>query len=128
MIARAGSGHIGSSFSSLDIMSWLLLYEIRVPAEGDATSVRDIFFSSKGHDAPGLYSAYIGLGRLNFDLIHTLRKLGGLPGHPDIGTPNIVTNSVPTIAFAIPPPDSPTGAGMRVKNAQLSEVMPWLTT
>src|ERR1700733_8579383 len=25
MIARAGSGHIGSSFSSLDIMSWLFL-------------------------------------------------------------------------------------------------------
>jgi transketolase len=25
MIARAGSGHIGSSFSSMDIMSWLLI-------------------------------------------------------------------------------------------------------
>lgn len=93
MIARAGSGHIGSSFSSMDIMSWLLLNEVRVPPEGDATAPRDIFFSSKGHDAPGLYNVFIGLGRLDFDLIHTLRKLGGLPGHPDIATPNIVTNT-----------------------------------
>ena len=93
MIARAGSGHIGSSFSSLDIMSWLLLNEVRVPREGDETASRDIFFSSKGHDAPGLYNVFIGLGRLDFDLIHTLRKLGGLPGHPDIATPNIITNT-----------------------------------
>jgi transketolase len=93
MIARAGSGHIGSSFSSLDIMSWLLINEVRTPAESDTTSPRDIFFSSKGHDAPGLYNVFIGLGLLDFSLVHTLRKLGGLPGHPDIDTPNIVTNT-----------------------------------
>ena len=28
MIAKAGSGHIGSSFSSLDIVSWLFLAEL----------------------------------------------------------------------------------------------------
>lgn len=83
-IARAGSGHIGSSFSSLDIISWLLLEEMQE---------EDIFFSSKGHDAPGYYSALIGMGRLEFDLIHKLRKIDGLPGHPDIGTPGIVTNT-----------------------------------
>ena len=93
MIARAGSGHIGSSFSSIDIMSWLLLNEVRVPHKDDTTSPCDIFFSSKGHDAPGLYNVFIGLGWLDFDLIHTLRKHGGLPGHPDIATPNIVTNT-----------------------------------
>ena len=84
MIARAGSGHIGSSFSSLDIISWLLLEEMK---EGD------IYFSSKGHDAPGYYAALVGLGRLNFDLIHKLRRIDGLPGHPDIGTPGVVTNT-----------------------------------
>ena len=31
MIARAGSGHIGSSFSSLDLLSWLHLEELRLP-------------------------------------------------------------------------------------------------
>ncbi|MDC0575548.1 transketolase [Nitrosomonadaceae bacterium] len=84
MIARAGSGHIGSCFSSLDIISWLLLEEM---------CEEDIFFSSKGHDAPAYYSALIGMGRLEFDLIHKLRKVDGLPGHPDIGTPEIITNT-----------------------------------
>lgn len=84
MIARAGSGHIGSSFSSLDILSWLLLEEMRP---------EDIFFSSKGHDAPGYYSSLIGMGKLDIELIHKLRKIDGLPGHPDIGTPCIVTNT-----------------------------------
>lgn len=93
MIARAGSGHIGSSFSSMDIMSWLQLNEIRTPLEGDPNSPRDISFSSKGHDAPAFYSTLIGLGKLDFELIHKLRRLGGLPGHPDITTPNIVANT-----------------------------------
>ena len=92
MIARAGSGHIGSSFSSLDIMSWLQLNEI-IPSQKKDGGRADLFFSSKGHDAPALYNTLIGLGRIEFDLIHKLRKLGGLPGHPDINTPNIVTNT-----------------------------------
>lgn len=93
MIARAGSGHIGSSFSSMDIMSWLLLNEVRMPRQGGENEGGDIFFSSKGHDAPALYTALIGLGRLDFDLIHRLRCLDGLPGHPDVSIPNIVTNT-----------------------------------
>jgi transketolase len=84
MIARAGSGHIGSSFSSLDIISWLLLEEM---------TEEDVFFSSKGHDAPGYYAALIGMGKIEFDLIHKLRKIDGLPGHPDIATKGIVTNT-----------------------------------
>ncbi len=92
MIARAGSGHIGSSFSSLDIVSWLLLHEMRPPGPGGAGD-GDVYFSSKGHDAPGYYAALIALGRLEFDLIHRLRRLDGLPGHPDVGTPGIATNT-----------------------------------
>ena len=86
MIARAGSGHIGSSFSSLDIVSWLYLNELE-PA--------DLYFSSKGHDVPGLYAVLLGLGMLPFDNIHQLRRMGGLPGHPDVATPGIVTNTGP---------------------------------
>lgn len=91
MIARAGSGHIGSSFSSLDLISWLLLNELQ-PLGPEGTG-GDVYFSSKGHDAPGYYAALIGMGRLEFDLIHRLRQLDGLPGHPDVGTPGIVTNT-----------------------------------
>ena len=90
MIKRAGSGHIGTSFSCLDILSWLYLTELR-GAGGALTD--DIFFSSKGHDAPGLYAVLTACGILNFDLIHQLRRLDGLPGHPDVALPGIVTNT-----------------------------------
>lgn len=89
MIARAGSGHIGSSFSSLDIVSWLHLEAMR----GDGLPDGDLYFSSKGHDSPGLYAVLIGLGRLPEDMLDRLRRLDGLPGHPDIDTPGIVTNT-----------------------------------
>jgi transketolase len=84
MIKCAGSGHIGSSFSSLDIVLWLHLH---VLAEND------IYFSSKGHDVPALYAILIALNKLPFEKLHELRKLNGLPGHPDIHTPNIITNT-----------------------------------
>jgi transketolase len=83
MVMRAGSGHLGSSFSACDVVSHLLLHELRDPFDVDG----DVYFSSKGHDAPSLYAAMIGLGRLPEDLLHRLRRLGGLPGHPDVHTP-----------------------------------------
>ncbi|PSN20265.1 transketolase [filamentous cyanobacterium CCP5] len=90
-IKRAGSGHIGSSFSSLDIVSWLLLNELRRTPDGQ--KFQDVYFSSKGHDVPGLYATLIGLGLLPFEKLHALRQLGGLPGHPDIHTPHIEANT-----------------------------------
>lgn len=92
MIARAGSGHIGSSFSSMDIMSWLMLNVLQ-DEDNKNHSAGDIFFSSKGHDAPAYYSVLLATGKLPFERIHQLRKLGGLPGHPDIHTPWIHTNT-----------------------------------
>lgn len=91
MIARAGSGHIGTTFSSLDIMTWLFLEELRWLDRGQGAC--DIFFSSKGHDAPGLYAVLIGLGLLDFELLHKLRRLGGVPGHPHVETPNVQANT-----------------------------------
>src|SRR5919107_1844318 len=91
MIAGAWSGHIGTSFSSMDIMSWLFLNEIRDLDKGPDAC--DIFFSSKGHDAPGLYSVLIGLGLLPEEKVHQLRRLHGLPGHPHVETPFIQANT-----------------------------------
>jgi transketolase len=91
MIARAWSGHIGTSFSSLEIMSWLFLNEIRDLNKGPTAC--DIFFSSKGHDAPALYSVLIGLGLLPEETMHQLRRLHGLPGHPHVETPYIQANT-----------------------------------
>jgi len=89
MVMRAGSGHLGSSFSAADIVSWLLLNELRNPFDEDG----DVYFSSKGHDAPGLYAALIGLGQLPEPLLHRLRRTGGLPGHPDVHTPHMPFNT-----------------------------------
>jgi len=90
-IKRAGSGHIGSSFSSLDIVSWLLLNQLRRTPDGQ--HFQDVYYSSKGHDVPGLYATLIGLGLLPFEQLHALRQLDGLPGHPDIHTPHIEANT-----------------------------------
>ena len=38
-------GHVGTSFSAMDVVSWL---QLEVLGEGGR------YFSSKGHDAPGL--------------------------------------------------------------------------
>lgn len=84
MVARAGSGHLGSSFSSLDIVSWLYLNILKP---------EDRYFSSKGHDSPGLYAVQTALGIIAFEKIHALRRLGGLPGHPDVNTPGAHTNT-----------------------------------
>ncbi len=91
MIAGAWSGHIGTSFSSIEIMSWLFLNELR--GLGNGPDDCDVFFSSKGHDAPALYSILIGLGLLPADKLHQLRRLGGLPGHPHVETPFIQANT-----------------------------------
>jgi transketolase len=91
MIEGAWSGHIGTSFSSIEIMSWLFLNELRDLEKGPQAC--DIFFSSKGHDAPALYSVLIGLGLLPEEKVHQLRRLHGLPGHPHVETPYVQANT-----------------------------------
>lgn len=86
MITQAGSGHIGSSFSSIDVMSWIM-------SELSKKEENLYFFSSKGHDAPALYNVMISLGQLEFSMLDKLRKINGLPGHPDVNTPYIFTNT-----------------------------------
>ncbi len=90
MIAYAGSGHIGSSFSSLDIVTWMFLNALR---GGGNAEQGDLYFSSKGHDAPGLYAVMIACGQLPADNLKKLRRLGGLPGHPDVGTDHMIANT-----------------------------------
>lgn len=92
MIFYAGSGHLGSSFSAMDMLTWLWTRVLRNPVSA-ASNEGDIYFSSKGHDAPGLYSLLIGLGLMDYANITRLRRLGGLPGHPDVAVPYMITNT-----------------------------------
>jgi len=66
-VKRAGSGHLGSSFSSLDVVTYLYEEELNVVGLGVEHPDRDIYFSSKGHDAPGQYAVLHAVG-----LVHAL--------------------------------------------------------
>lgn len=55
--------------------------------------LRMIFFSSKGHDVPGLYAVLFSRGILNLEQLSALRRINGLPGHPDRRTPGITFNT-----------------------------------
>jgi transketolase len=92
-VKRAGSGHLGSSFSALDVFVELLFRELNVAELGWEHPDRDVFFSSKGHDVPGLYAVLHALGVIPTERLLRLRRLGGLDGHPDVGVPGIEANS-----------------------------------
>jgi len=92
-VKRAGSGHLGSTFSALDVVAHLLFDELDVAERGFDDPDRDVFFSSKGHDVPGLYAALFALGVVSRERLLRLRRLGGLDGHPDVGVPGIEASS-----------------------------------
>ena len=92
-VKRAGSGHLGSSFSCLDIVTFLYHEEMNTVEIGLDHPDRDIFFSSKGHDVPGHYAVLYSLGVVPEAQFINLRRIGGTHGHPDISIPGIEANS-----------------------------------
>jgi transketolase len=92
-VKRAGSGHLGSTFSALDLVVHLLYERLNTARVGWEDPERDVFFSSKGHDVPGLYAVLYGLGAIPQEKLLALRRLGGLDGHPDVHTSGIEANS-----------------------------------
>src|SRR5262245_59005285 len=92
-VKRAGSGHLGSSFSAMDIVVHLFFRELNTARVGFESADRDVYFSSKGHDVPGLYAVLHALGVIPPERLLKLRRLGGLDGHPDVGVPGIEANS-----------------------------------
>jgi transketolase len=92
-VKRAGSGHLGSSFSAMDIVVNLFYSELNTAGVGFDDPNRDVYFSSKGHDVPGLYAVLHALGVIPSERLLKLRRLGGLDGHPDIGVTGIEANS-----------------------------------
>jgi transketolase len=92
-VKRAGSGHLGSSFSAMDVVVHLFYAELNTVDVGFDDPGRDVYFSSKGHDVPGLYAVLHALGVLPPERLLQLRRLGGLDGHPDVGVPGIEANS-----------------------------------
>jgi transketolase len=92
-VKKAGSGHLGSSLSSLDIVTMLYHSVMNTKQSGIKSPDRDIYFSSKGHDVPGLYSVLYSLGVIPKEKFIRLRRLGGTFGHPDVSIEGIEANS-----------------------------------
>ena len=57
MIMRAGSGHIGSSFSSMDLITWLWTQELHEPNSGDA-GIRRLLLVEGARRAGALLAAH----------------------------------------------------------------------
>jgi len=86
----AKCGHPGGSLSAADIYTYLYFEEMNIDPKNPAKEDRDRFVLSKGHTAPGLYSALANRGFFPVEDLTTLRKLGSyLQGHPNTHIPGV---------------------------------------
>ena len=84
-VHSAKSGHPGGSLSAADIYTYLYFEEMNIDPKDPKKADRDRFVLSKGHTAPGYYSALAHRGFFPVEDLTTLRKVGSyLQGHPDM--------------------------------------------
>jgi len=82
-VYNAKAGHPGGSLSAADIFTYLYFEEMNIDPKDPKKADRDRFVLSKGHTAPGLYSALANRGYFPVEDLKTLRHLGSyLQGHP----------------------------------------------
>ena len=82
-VHSAKAGHPGGSLSAADIFTYLYFEEMNIDPKDPKKADRDRFVLSKGHTAPGLYSALANRGYFPVEDLKTLRHLGSyLQGHP----------------------------------------------
>ena len=87
----AKAGHPGGSLSAADMFTYLYFKEMNVDPANPKWEDRDRFVLSKGHTAPGLYSALAHRGFFPVEDLPTLRHIDSyLQGHPNM-------NSVPGV-------------------------------
>lgn len=83
----AKSGHPGGSLSAADLFTYLYFKEMRIDPANPKADNRDRFVLSKGHTAPGLYSALALRGFFPVEDLPTLRHIDSyLQGHPNMNT------------------------------------------
>lgn len=94
-VHSAKAGHPGGSLSAADMFTYLYFEEMNIDPKNPKMENRDRFVLSKGHTAPGLYSALANRGYFPVEDLKTLRKLGSyLQGHPSMQeTPGVDMSS-----------------------------------
>ena len=81
----AKAGHPGGSLSAADMFTYLYFKEMNIDPSNPKWEGRDRFVLSKGHTAPGLYSALANRGFFPVEDLLTLRKADSyLQGHPNM--------------------------------------------
>lgn len=84
-VHSAKAGHPGGSLSAAEIFTYLYFEEMNIDPVDPKKADRDRFVLSKGHTAPGLYSALAERGYFLKEDLKTLRHTGSyLQGHPDM--------------------------------------------
>ena len=87
-VHSAKSGHPGGSLSAADVFTYLYFEEMNIVPKDPKEPDRDRFVLSKGHTAPGLYSALAERGFFPKEDLTTLRQIGShLQGHPCMQLP-----------------------------------------
>ena len=87
----AKAGHPGGSLSATEMFTYLYFKELNIDPANPKWEGRDRFVLSKGHTAPGLYSALALRGFFPVEDLPTLRHIDSyLQGHPNM-------NSVPGV-------------------------------
>ena len=87
----AKAGHPGGSLSATEMFTYLYFKEMNIDPANPKWEGRDRFVLSKGHTAPGLYSALAHRGYFPVEDLPTLRHIDSyLQGHPNM-------NSVPGV-------------------------------
>lgn len=82
MIYQAESGHPGGVLSSIDLIAYLFLKEMKYNKIDFSIKERDRFILSKGHSAPALYAVAVEAGIIESSLLNGFRKLNHeLQGH-----------------------------------------------
>lgn len=81
---KAGSGHVSSSYSSVEILLALFFGGVlRYRATEPEWAQRDRFIMSKGHAAPLLYTILADAGYFDKEMLYTLRQVDSpVQGHP----------------------------------------------
>lgn len=93
-VHSAKAGHPGGSLSAADMFTFLYFEEMNIDPRNPKKEDRDRFVLSKGHTAPGLYSALANRGYFPVEDLTTLRKLGSyLQGHPCVHIPGVDMSS-----------------------------------
>lgn len=90
-----GSGHLGGSFSAVEMMVYLYFAQMRIDPQNPLAEERDIFIISKGHASLGYYSVLARRGFFPVDELKTYRRINSrLQGHPHMDSaPGIESSS-----------------------------------